>query len=138
MLEPRGAGLAPGFDPLEYIISRAHAAGISVHAWINVYRVWGAGAGPTDLNHPINAHPDWIKKNVAGNTRATDGYFIDPAVPEAREHIVSVVEDIARRYPVDGIHLDSSAIPVAPGATLLHCAESLLSRDRSDQQTGPR
>ncbi len=110
-LEPRGAGLAPGFDPLEYITARAHAAGISVHAWINVYRVCGVSGLPTDPNHPINAHPDWINKNVDGKTRATDGFFIDPGVPAAREHIVSVAEDIARRYPIDGIHLDYIRYP---------------------------
>jgi len=28
----------PFYDPLEYIIEKAHAKGIEIHAWLNPYR----------------------------------------------------------------------------------------------------
>src|SRR5215216_6531797 len=39
-------GSPQGFDPLDRMIQRAHAAGLEAHAWINVYLVWSAGAPP--------------------------------------------------------------------------------------------
>ncbi len=39
-IEPTGTNLSKDFDPLAYIIPKAHAQGIEVHAWVNVYRVW--------------------------------------------------------------------------------------------------
>ena len=35
-------GVNPGWDPLAEIVSRAHAAGLQVHAWLNVYPAWQA------------------------------------------------------------------------------------------------
>ena len=32
-------GKDPGYDPLEYIIDIAHSKNISVHAWLNPYRI---------------------------------------------------------------------------------------------------
>jgi len=37
-------GQHPGFDPLAMLVSQAHAAGLSVHAWVNVYPAWLAPA----------------------------------------------------------------------------------------------
>lgn len=110
--EPRGSNLAAGdYDPLAYTIEKAHAQGIKVHAWINVCRVWIGKDPPEDPNHLVNKHPDWLNRDSAGNARASDGMFIDPGVPEARDYVVSVIEDIARRYDVDGIHLDYIRYP---------------------------
>jgi len=111
-IEPRGSNLAADdYDPLAYVIEKAHAQGIKVHAWINVCRVWRGRAMPDDPNHLVNKHPDWLNEDSAGSARATDGMFIDPAVPEARDYVVSVVKDIAERYDVDGIHLDYIRYP---------------------------
>ena len=32
-------GTDPGYDPLQYMVSAAHARGLKIHAWINPYRV---------------------------------------------------------------------------------------------------
>ena len=31
-------GVSPGYDPLEFAISEAHARGIELHAWVNPFR----------------------------------------------------------------------------------------------------
>lgn len=110
-LEPRGADIAPGFDPLAYVIEKAHAQGIQVHAWMNTFRVWTAKEAPTDPAHIVNAHRDWLNKDYDGQIRASEGLYLDPGVPEAREHIAAVAVDIARRYDIDGIHLDYIRYP---------------------------
>lgn len=110
-LEPRAAGLAPDYDPLAYIIEKAHAQGIKVHAWINVFRVWKDPALPTDPNHLTISHPDWLTKTAAGELRGGEGYYTDPGIPAVRKHNAAVAEEIARKYDVDGIHLDYIRYP---------------------------
>lgn len=111
-IEPRGSNLQPGFDPLSYIIEKAHKRGIKVYAWINTFRVWASKASlPSDPNHIVNRHPDWLNHNYKGELYASEGIYLDPGVPEARDYIVSVVRDIASRYDLDGIHMDYIRYP---------------------------
>lgn len=113
-IEPRGNGMAPDFDALAYTIEKAHAEGIQVHAWVVVYRAWcGSKPGPKDPAHIVNKHPDWVLLSNDGKNWAGEGIYLDPGVPEAREYIVSVFEDIAKRYNVDGIQYDYVRYPGA-------------------------
>jgi uncharacterized lipoprotein YddW (UPF0748 family) len=51
-------GTDPGFDPLAYLITRAHQSGLQVHAYINVYPVWLCDrVGPITSTTP--QHPFW-------------------------------------------------------------------------------
>lgn len=110
-IEPRGPEIAPDFDPLAYMIEQAHARGMQVHAWLVIYRVWAGKNEPTDPNNIVLKHPDWINLNSAGSNRAGEGIYLDPGVPEVREYLVSVVEDIVKHYNVDGIHYDYIRYP---------------------------
>lgn len=110
-IEPRGDHLALDFDPLAYMISKGHKNGIKIHAWINVCRIWREKTPPISTMHMVNRHPDWLNKDYNGTTRASDGMFMDPAVPEAREYTASLIADIAKRYNLDGIHLDYIRYP---------------------------
>jgi uncharacterized lipoprotein YddW (UPF0748 family) len=124
-LAPRAADLeatAPDFDPLARICSKAHAAGLEVHAWINVYLVWSAGAPPRPALHVVNAHPDWISVRSDGRRLAEmlpeefqeekfEGMYLAPGNPEVRRHLRDIVREIVSRYPVDGIHLDYVRYP---------------------------
>ncbi|NJL74817.1 MAG: family 10 glycosylhydrolase [Saprospiraceae bacterium] len=38
-------------------------------------------------------------------------FYINPGLPEARQHIVQVVEEMIRKYDLDGIHLDDYFYP---------------------------
>jgi len=109
--EPRGNGIAEGFDPLATMIEKAHAAGIEVHAWVNAVRMWASKTAPTDPKHIVNRHPEWINKDKDGANRASEGLYLDPGIPEAREYIASISEEIAKNYDVDGIHLDYIRYP---------------------------
>jgi uncharacterized lipoprotein YddW (UPF0748 family) len=110
-IEPRGDNLAPDFDPLAYMVQKGHDSGIKIHAWVNVCRIWREKTPPTSYMHMVNRHPDWLNKDCNGCNRASDGMFMDPAVPEARDYTASLIADIARRYDLDGIHLDYIRYP---------------------------
>lgn len=102
-------GVSPGYDPLEFAIEEAHARGIELHAWFNPFRAAiGSGANLAE-NHVAKRHPDWVR-NYGGQL------WLDPGVPAARDYVISVMEDVARRYAVDGIHIDDYFYPYPKGS----------------------
>ena len=113
-LEPWAAELTgsfgrdPGWDPLQFAIEECRKRGLSIHAWINVFKVWsGEGTPPSCTpSHIMRLHPEWIRKY------GTD-QWIDPGIPAARNYLVDVCTDIAARYDLDAIHLDYTRYPEA-------------------------
>lgn len=136
-IEPRGALLArqpASFDPLASVIDAAHARGIAVHAWVNVGLVSDASNLPTAATHLIRSHPDWlmVPRELAGaarrqprdarfvtdlarwtraNNAKVEGLYVSPVPREARAHAAAVARDLARRYALDGLHLDYVRFP---------------------------
>ena len=93
-------GVAPGFDPLGYLVEEAHKRGIEVYAWVNPYR-YGHGDnkwGESELDY-IHTHPDWL---------LTTSYetVLNPGIPEVRQRVVDVCKDILVKYDVDGLVFD--------------------------------
>lgn len=101
-------GADPGWDPLAFAIEECRARGLEIHAWVNVYKVWSGGTLPPRRAtlHVAHAHPEWVRQY-------RDEYWIDPGIPDARSYLVRVMEDLVRRYDVDGLHLDYCRYPDA-------------------------
>jgi uncharacterized lipoprotein YddW (UPF0748 family) len=101
-------GATPGYDPLAFVLEECHKRGIECHAWLNPYRYnnsvngW-TGANNSPLNYE-NTHPDWL-------LWYPDNVVLDPAIPEVRQQIKSVVGDIMSKYDVDGIVFDDYFYP---------------------------
>jgi uncharacterized lipoprotein YddW (UPF0748 family) len=107
-IEPRAERLGPGFDPLGVACREAQRLGIALHAWINTMAAWQGTVPPTARNHVAIRHPDWIVVGKDGRRQRFNDHYLslNPCLPEVREHLVSVVRDLASRYPIDGLHLD--------------------------------
>jgi uncharacterized lipoprotein YddW (UPF0748 family) len=110
------------FDPLEYLIIRARRAGISVHAWVNVFYVWSDPNSPPPPGHVVREHPEWLLSSPQGERQdrhgverwqqdGIEGYYLSPALPAVRDYTASVVADLVSHYPVDGVHLDYVRYP---------------------------
>lgn len=139
-LEPRAAELAnqpATFDPLEMTITRAHAAGLKVHAWFNVNLVASAIAPPKDRSHIAVREPAWLMvpaplartlarvdpktpaytAQLAKWTRAesasVEGLFLSPIPEASQQYTLSIVKDVLTRYDLDGLHLDYIRYPTA-------------------------
>jgi len=108
------------FDPLQLFIQEAHARGLRVHAWLNVYLVWSQGSPPP--GHVITQHPEWVSVNANGvsmdeisfrkmEAAGTEGVFLEPGNCDVVRHFLGVVDEILTKYPVDGIHLDYVRYP---------------------------
>ncbi|MFN3928989.1 MAG: LuxR C-terminal-related transcriptional regulator [Thermoflexus sp.] len=110
----RTLGTSPGFDPLRVLLDAAHARGLQVHAYINVYPTWlcGVGPPPDGLNPP---HPFWTFSRTNGkswgawrvydasgnpmNLMTCSSYlWATPAWSGVRDQVVRVVRDLMSRY----------------------------------------
>ncbi|RMF60553.1 MAG: T9SS C-terminal target domain-containing protein [Bacteroidetes bacterium] len=105
----RGPGVDPGYDPLAVAIDEAHALGMELHVWFNVFRVGDTTteslfAGVDDPPHVIHAHPEWVQF-VDGSP------WIDPSSDEARAWLVDNVMEIVEGYDLDAIHFDFIRYP---------------------------
>ena len=139
-VEPRAASLAlqpPQFDPLQALVTSAHAEGLDVHAWVNVSLVASASDLPSSRNHVVYRHPEWlmVPSDLADDmaqmeprspaylgtlsrwTRehidTVEGLYLSPLTPGAAEYLAEVVADLTHRYPLDGIHLDYVRYPTS-------------------------
>lgn len=138
-LEPRPEALANAsdFDPLARTLTQAHAAGLRVHAWINVNLISSAVSLPRDRSHIVHAHPEWLMvpralgrelarmnprspayvARLAAWARAHDttveGLYSSPILPDAARHLEGIVDDLAKRYAIDGLHMDYLRYPTA-------------------------
>jgi uncharacterized lipoprotein YddW (UPF0748 family) len=137
-LEPRPTDLVrqpATFDPLAVVLAQARQRGIRVHAWISLNLVSSAVELPASADHLVYRHPEWLMVpraiaqdvahldpsnpaylgKIARWTRAesdtVEGLYSTPLQPDAASHAARVVADLARRYELDGVHLDYARYP---------------------------
>jgi len=136
--EPRASELLrqpDTFDPLATVLDRAHAAGLSVHAWVNVNLISSAVELPVAREHVIYRHPSWlmVPRDIAQELAAmepespgyvgklsrwtrtqsadVEGLYSSPILPEAADYVAGLAADLVKRYQIDGIHLDYARYP---------------------------
>ena len=124
-----------GEDPLRRVLDRAHAAGLRVHAWVNVYSLNANRSAPIlmELGEQavlVDRRGRSLLEYPAGDVPAPDrawyrmgtpGLYLDPGAPGVRERLVATFVELADRYPdLDGLHLDyiryPGILPFAPGS----------------------
>lgn len=108
-------GKAPdkNFDCLEYLLSKAEAYGIAVHAWINPFRVTnGSAANPlhnvNDLaqSNPARQNPEYVIAYDDGKL------YYDPGNPKVRQLVVDGITELCQKYPtLAGVHIDDYFYP---------------------------
>ena len=97
-------GQDPGWDPLQWMIEQCHKRGMELHAWINPFRAKTKTTTALAPNHIAVVHPERVFDY--------DGqYILNPALAVNREYICRIVDDIVRRYDVDGLHIDDYFYP---------------------------
>ena len=119
---PPGESIVDGFDPLQACIDNARAAGLSVHAWVNVYLTWYPGR-PAPPDHVLSTHPELFMISRDGVdlgspdlttdlvSRGVEGRYLSPSHPGVSAHLLRVITEILEKYDVDGIHLDYVRYP---------------------------
>ena len=98
-------GVAPGFDALQLMIDEAGKRGMSVHVWLNPYRV----QKDTTKDVLTKSHL-FFKKPELFLTYGKTRYF-NPGYQETRDFVSSVVGEIVRNYDIQAIHMDDYFYP---------------------------
>ena len=102
-------GKSPGYDALKIMCESCRKRGLSLHAWINPYRVT-ASQTPAKLSAD---NP--YRQNPSIGIKTESGIILNPADETARQLIVDGVREIVSQYPVDGIHFDDYFYPTDIG-----------------------
>lgn len=106
-----GRAPSPAWDPLEYLIERAHGVGIEVHAWFNPYRAnHPAAKEPLAGDHIVNTHPQHTPQY--GRYR-----WMIPTDEFVQKRSRDVFVDVVKRYDLDGAHIDDYFYPYAEKGT---------------------
>jgi uncharacterized lipoprotein YddW (UPF0748 family) len=115
---PRSADpkLQPGFDALEYVVQKAHAQGIQVHAWIITTAALNLTEPAISANHVFNTHgtsssDPWLTQQQNGTTLAGKDYVLDAGHPAAAEYIAQFYKSVVQNYDIDGIQFDRVRYP---------------------------
>jgi uncharacterized lipoprotein YddW (UPF0748 family) len=115
-----------GFDPLQDVIDKAHAAGIQVHAWIISTSVWNKTVLDYPSTHPFKLHgpnakgrENWLTVRADGETRAGADYVLDPGHPDAAEFVANMYSSVVQNYAVDGVQFDRIRYPDSGGPPFL-------------------
>jgi uncharacterized lipoprotein YddW (UPF0748 family) len=116
----------PGFDPLEVAIQAAHGRGLKLQAWVNVVPAWWGTEPPREGKQIYNKKPEWAWYDKGGARQPlADKFYVslNPCLPEVREYLVDVMEDIIGRYAIDGLHLDYIRFPNEPAGGIAKPAD---------------
>ena len=105
---PRSTYVTGSFDPLAYMIERAHANEIELHAWLVAFRV--STTWPPAGNSFLEDHPEYLMVPIAstglGPAKVGSPYVLDPGSPAVQEYLVSIVRELVTQYEIDGINWD--------------------------------
>jgi uncharacterized lipoprotein YddW (UPF0748 family) len=156
----RRARDASGVDPLAQLLDQANAAGLRVHAWVNVLSLsqnphapivaqLGRDAVLVDRRgRSLLDYPDYEipTPDRAYYRMGTPGLFLDPAAPGVADWLVAAFGELVTRYPgLAGLHLDyiryPDVLPFIPGTRFgvgLDFGYGAPSRARFQQETGRR
>ncbi len=101
----QGQPPSPPWDPLKFAVEESHKRGMELHVWLNPYRSKHPSAkGPLAANHIANTHPKVVKTYA-------NMLWMDPGEPVVQRRSLAVVQDVVRRYDIDGVHIDDYFYP---------------------------
>ncbi len=100
------------YDPLQIMVTGAHAAGLKIEAWVNPYRIQLNTEKPAELadNNPA---VQWAarEETVSYVKQAAGGLYYNPGEPKVQQMIVDGIKEIIANYAVDGIVFDDYFYP---------------------------
>ena len=98
-------GRAPLYDPLAFAVAECHRRGMECHAWIVSFPIGKTEAVKALGNRALP------RRRPALCQRCGDQWMMDPGVPGTDDYLAEICAEVARKYDVDGIHLDYIRYP---------------------------
>lgn len=102
-------GKGVDYDPLEIIVDQAHKLNLTIHAWINPFRIsFSKDIKKLSSNNPAK---EMIKNKDESVVILENGIYYCPASLHSQKLILDGVKEIISNYDVDGIHIDDYFYP---------------------------
>ncbi|MDR0804872.1 MAG: family 10 glycosylhydrolase [Oscillospiraceae bacterium] len=110
-------GQTPPYDPLEIMVREAHAKQLSLHAWVNPFRLNTVAEMESYsgiVGYPVN---DWYNSGLQDDVATApmleyDGrWYLNPSDTRARKLIADGAYELVERYNVDGVNIDDYFYP---------------------------
>ena len=143
-IAPQQNPLIRGWDPLEVAVRLAHERDLELHAWVWTFAAVNQrhntilNLPPDHLGPLLSRYPDWAITDKDGERFHYNSgkVFLDPANPGVRRYLTLLLEEIATRYDVDGIHLDYIRYPFQSPTAEHTYGYGLASRQQFQALTG--
>lgn len=101
----QGEAPFPYYDPLKFMVEETHKRNMEFHAWFNPFRALvSTKFNPNPANHVTKQHPEWM---ISYGGKA----YLDPGNPATRQYVLDVIQDVVKRYDIDGVHIDDYFYP---------------------------
>jgi len=102
-------------DQLDLCLSACRKRGLQIHVWkVN----WNLGAAPKEFVEQMRR-----AGRLQADARGTEERWLCPSHPENQKLEIDSMVEIARRYPVDGLHFDYIRYPDADHCFCAGCRE---------------
>lgn len=97
------------YDPFEIFLEKAKNHGVSVHCWVNPYRI----SYDKDVKKLSDDSPalKLYKEDKSSLIVCENGIFLNPAHSESRRLVLDGIREILNKYKVSGIHFDDYFYP---------------------------
>ena len=125
---PRSYLFRTAGDQLASCLAASRGTGVRVHAWLFCFNATRA----TGAQRAAFERKGWYLRNPAGG-RMT---YLDPTNPDLRWTLLRAAEELARSYPVAGVHLDFVRWYENPAAA--ESTPAVWSRFRAERNTSSR
>ncbi|MGL6342220.1 MAG: glycoside hydrolase family 10 protein, partial [Waterburya sp.] len=143
-IAPQQNPLVADWDPLKAAVKLAHERGMELHAWVWTFAAVNQRHNlilnlPRNYLGPVlSKHPDWGMTDQEGSRfdYASGKVFFDPANPDVRNYLASLLAEIATNYQVDGIHLDYIRYPFESPNGRITYGYGIAAREQFQAQTG--
>ena len=95
---PRSYLFRTAGDQLAACLAASRGTGVRVHAWLFCFNATRA----TGAQRAVLEKKGWYLRDPAGKQMT----YLDPSNPDLRWTLLRAIEELARSYPVAGVHLD--------------------------------
>lgn len=101
------------FDPLKWMITMTHGAGLEFHAWFNPYRLSSISKEGNSKEELLNqlAANHFARENPQYVYFFDGQIFLDPGFPQVQKHVIQSVMEVVRQYSIDAVHFDDYFYP---------------------------
>ncbi|MBQ8292912.1 MAG: family 10 glycosylhydrolase [Bacilli bacterium] len=119
-----GAGVDPGWDPLEWMVEETHKRGMEFQCWMNAFRTTAGSILPNGaIARQYSTSELLAYKKSAIKTMGDNSYaklhpesvlmgsedcmlILNPGDLGVQKHLVDTLQEIIENYDVDGLHFD--------------------------------